>query len=113
MTEAHQSEQLKKGINYKGDERKLLDVLDSDAISVDYISFKHASVITLISPSFFFLLLNGCWWSGKNWNSRLIRGFKLHTAFQAPCPELRIQTWMRHDYSAQEAFTSEDCVVVV
>lgn len=87
----------KKGINYKGDERKLLDVLDSDAISVDYISFKHASVINSNKSFLFSLLLNGCWWSGKNWNSWLIRGFKLHTAFQAPWAEdtKMDETWLQ------------------
>lgn len=56
MTEAHQSEQLKNGIDYKGDERKLLDVLDSETVNVNYISFKHASIIDSNKKSVF---LNG------------------------------------------------------
>lgn len=44
------------GIDYKGGERKLLDVLDSDAVNVNYISFKHASIIESNQSSVF---LNG------------------------------------------------------
>lgn len=73
----------------------------------------------LITARYFnWKLLSYCYWTlvvrKTNWNEWLICGFKLHiTIVQALCQELRIQKWIRDDYSAQDTPSLEEFIDVL